>query len=448
MVSGPTDDHIVKGFYDLFPYVHEFWPDHLLNYSKALHAHSGEQKRIEAVHDLLWMLSSYQTYSAHKVLNPSSGGAVVEDNTVDGESSVLHEFPPAVRNYIAHRKKTPVKQASSASGTDCNSDLTQSDLNWISVAYRTFQTEFESLLSAANSLSYHQMKALFCQMTANSDNVHKFKIRHSKSAFLCRWSGCIWASAGFQTIAEREKHETMHTQRFRCSDPSCEFAENGFSSRHALKKHTLKYHTRAEDLVLPPFPIQKNRSDKTSEDSYTRAHVQGYDEIKTSQISPYLQGPFDEDGLENFNFDAFLNPPDDSGLRYGDLWGISPSRAQNKETVEDSHTTAHTQGPAEIETGLPNPHAQQAKKVPPETRPDERLQVPIGPISGQFENNAWYQAQMHVDQVSLRIFSNSTARSNSTKPNDSCWLWRNCTKINYAALEQVLLARRMHSRGK
>ena len=418
VVSGATNDHIIKGFYDLFPYVHEFWPDHLLNYSKALHDHPGEQKRIKTVQDLLCMLSSYHSYSAAKVLNPSPGGVVAEDNSVDDESSILHEFPPAVRNYIAHRKKTPVKQASSASGIDCNSDLTQTDLNWISAAYRTFQTEFESLLNAANSLDYHQMKARYCQMTANSDNVHKFKIRHNKSAFLCRWSGCIWASAGFQTIAEREKHETMHTQRFRCSDPSCEFAENGFSSRHALKKHTLKYHTQAEDLVLPTFPISKSRSEKTFEDSYTTAHMQGYDEINTSQVSPYPQGPFDEKGLENFDFDVFLNSPDESGLKYGDLWGISPSKAQIKETFEDSHTKAHTQGQAESKTWFPNPYAQHAKKIPSETRPDERPTFPIGPMPSQFEYYEWDQLEGYQREVRLRTFSNSAARSYLAASND------------------------------
>ena len=347
VVSGATDNHIIKGFYDFFPYVHEFWPDHLLSYSKALIAHPGEHKRIKAVQDLLCRLSNYQTYSAQNVPNPSPGGAVGEDNSIDGESSVLGDFPLAVRQYIAHRKKTPVRQASSTNGTDSNSDLPQTDLSWISAAYRTFQAQFESLLSAANSLNYHQMRAQYCQMTATSDNVHEFKIRHSESAFLCRWSGCIWASAGFQSIAEREKHEMMHTRRFRCSDPNCDFAQNGFSSRHALQKHTLKYHTRTEDLVLPAFPISKSRSEATLENSSV-----------------------DEDVSENLDFDAFPQAADDGGFQF-DAFGNLSHETQTRATFDDSDANAHTQGQAEEKTHSPDSYAANANLVLPESSPDQ-----------------------------------------------------------------------------
>lgn len=390
VVSGANTDHIIKGFYDFFPYVHEFWPDHLLNYSKALLAHPGEQKRIKAVQDLLCMLSSYQTYSAQNVLNPSPDGAVVEDNSIDGESSVLDDFPPAVRKYITHRKKTPVRQASSMNGTDSSLDLPQTDLNWISAAYRTFQTQFESLLSAANSLNYHQMRAQYCQMTATSDNVHQFKFRHSKSAFLCRWSGCIWASAGFQSIAEREKHEIiMHTRRFRCCDPNCDLAQNGFSSRHALKKHTLKDHTPIEDLVLPAFPISKSRSEKKSKDWNVSADVQGQNELKISQVSRFLRvqpnedelfdydspprGPFDEldkDASENFDFDAFLETNSGGGFQF-EPWENLSHETQMKATFDGSDINTLTQGQAEEKAHSPNSYTANAKLVLPEPSPEQ-----------------------------------------------------------------------------
>lgn len=410
-VSGANDDHIVKGFYDLFPYVHEFWPDHLLNYSKALLAHPGEQTRIKAVQDLLCMLSSYQISSTQKMLNPTPGGAVVEDNSVDGESRVLDDFPLAVRHYIAHRKKSPVKQTSSANGADSNSDLPQSDLNWILAAYRTFQTEFESLLSAANSLNYHQMRAQYSQMTATSDNVHKFKIRHSKSAFLCRWSGCIWASTGFQSIAGREKHEVMHTQRFRCSDFNCEFAENGFSSRHALKKHTLKYHTRAEDLVLPAFPIPKRRSEKTSEDSHTRAHVQGQDDPKTSQVSPILQGPLGEDDLDIFDSDAFLQSVHASAFQFDASLAQSPHNTQVKERFEDSHKKALAQKQGEIEKGLFNPYAKRAKTAPPETQSDKISHPTIAQLRVLQED----ESQVKLRSISIQQSSGSAKSNDETQ---------------------------------
>lgn len=388
VISGASHDHIIKGAFDLFPYVHEFWPDHLLNYSKTLLGHPGEQKRIDAVQDLLCMISS-QTFSAPKVLTPSPGGAVVEDNSVDSESSVLGDFPLAVRHYIAHRKKTPAKQTSLANGTISSSDLSQTDLGWIPAAYRTFQTHFESLITAANSLDYHQMRAQYRQMTATSDNVHKFKIRHSKSAFLCRWSDCIWASAGFQSISEREKHEIiMHIQRFRCSDPNCEFAQNGFSSRHALKQHALKYHTRTEDLVLPAFAIPKSRLEKPLEDSNVRPHVEGQNELKTSQVSRFLRGSLNEDELFDRNtFSSRSSDEDTLGdsvlrryMQTADDNDFEPNAfnykshgTQIKARSSDSSTNTHTQGQAKGETLLSKPYA---KPVPPEPATDQTLHVP------------------------------------------------------------------------
>ena len=340
VVSGATHDHIIKGFHDIFPYVHEFWPDHLLSYSKDLHAHSDEEKRIKTVQDLLRMLSSFQNRSTLKVLDSRLGAAAIEGISLDVESSLLRDFPPAIRQYIMYRKRMPVRQTSSTNDMDSNSNLAQIDLNWIPAAYKTFQTEFESLLSAAHSFDCHEMSAKYCQMTANWDDIHKFKLRHGKSAFLCRWSGCIWASAGFQSTAEREKHETTHTRRFRCSDPSCDFAQNGFSSRHALKKHTLKYHTRAEDLILPAFPIPKSRFGKSSKDSHTSAHMEEQSEVKTSESfgDPFFSD-LNDDVLENFDFqfDSFSTPissPPDKRLSYQEQ--PATLEAQNKKNMMGS----------------------------------------------------------------------------------------------------------------
>jgi hypothetical protein len=254
--SASTHGHIVKGFHDIFPYVHEFWLDHLLKYNEALRAHPDDEKRVKTVQDLLLStFSSSQSCSALKAPDPGSSAAVTENFSLGTESDALRALPPAVRHYIAYRKNMPAKQTSSAKGMDSNSDLARTDPTWISSAYRNFQRAFESLLGDAYTLDYHQMSAKYYQMTVTSEDVQKFKIRHGKSAYLCRWSGCVWASAGFQSTAEREKHETTHKQQFRCSDPSCDFASNGFASRHALRKHNLKYHTRVEDLVLPAFPV-------------------------------------------------------------------------------------------------------------------------------------------------------------------------------------------------
>ena len=259
-VSVSTFCDIVKGFHDIFPYVYEFGHDHFLKYSEALRTRSGEEKRIETVEALLSTFQSSQSQSGLNALGSDSGAAVTEDPALEEESNALHALPPAVRQYIAHRKNMPLKPNSSARQLDSNSDDGQTDPTWISTAYRNFQRAFESLLGDAYNLDYHQMSAKYFQTMITLEDIQKFKIRHSQSAYLCRWSGCLWASAGFASTAEREKHETTHKQQFRCSDPSCDFANNGFASRHALRKHNLKYHTRVEDHVLPVFPISEVQS--------------------------------------------------------------------------------------------------------------------------------------------------------------------------------------------
>lgn len=315
--------HIVKGFHDIFPYVYEFGHDHLLKYSEALRTQSDDEKRVETVEELLSKFETSQSQSGLKALGSDSGAAVAEDPTLDTEPNALHALPPAVRQYIVHRKNMPLKQSSSAQELDNNSDLAQTDPTWISTAYRNFQRAFESLLGDSYNLDYHHMSAKYFQMMVTLEDIQNFKIRHSQSAYLCRWSGCLWASAGFRSTAEREKHEVAHKQKFLCSDPSCEFANNGFASRHALRKHNLKYHTRVEDHVLPAFLISEGQSDMKSGASDPKAksnglHIEiGSDDFNVGAFRGGMTGGV----LGDFDFDSFQQstgdgefPFDESGM--------------------------------------------------------------------------------------------------------------------------------------
>ena len=304
-------DQIIKGFHDIFPYVYEFWHHHLQNYSEALRTQTDDEKRMRKVQVLLSTFASSQSQSILEGSGSDSGAAVAEHLTLDMESDALRAFPPIVREYIACRTKMSIIQNSAAKELDSDSDLSHIDPTWISAVYRNYQRVFESLLFDAHNLDYHRMRAKYHQMTVSLEDIQKFKVRHGKSAYLCRWNGCAGASVGFQSIAEREKHETAHKQQFRCSDPSCDFANNGFSSRRALRKHNLKYHIRAEDHDLPNFVNSEDQSIKRSGTSEYFAPLP--DDLDFEQ---YLQSPggqgyshsFDLNGdvLENFDSDPFL----------------------------------------------------------------------------------------------------------------------------------------------
>lgn len=265
VASASTYCQIIKGFHDIFPYVYEFWHNHLIKYIEALNTQLADEKLVKTVQDLLKNFSCSQDRSVLGAQGSGSNSAVTEDSTFRAESDTLHALPLVFRNYIAHRKKLSSKQSSSTKGPDSSSDPIQTDPTWISAAYRNFQKEYESLLGDAYTLGYHEMITKYHQMAVTSEDIQNFKTRHDKSAYLCRWNGCVWASAGFQSTTEREKHEITHKQQFLCSEPSCDFASNGFASRQALRKHNLKYHTRVEDHALPAFAASESQFEIKSE---------------------------------------------------------------------------------------------------------------------------------------------------------------------------------------
>ena len=79
-----------------------------------------------------------------------------------------------------------------------------------------------------------------------------FKEIYGGSAFLCRFSHCSKISEGFASKKEREKHEILHTKRFKCAESTCEFYIRGFPSKGALQKHNRTYHTKSSDNI-PEF---------------------------------------------------------------------------------------------------------------------------------------------------------------------------------------------------
>ncbi len=262
--------------------MYEFWHEHLINYVKTLHTQPDE--RVKMIQELLSTFTSSQDQSALRALGSDSGAAVIEASTLDIEAGTLHTIPIAVQQHIAHRKSTSVKQSSSTGQLKSNSDLAKTDPTWISTAYKNFQAAFEDLLTDAFNLTYDDIIAKYNQMSVSLNDIQTFKTRHGKSAYLCRWSGCVWAFAGFQSHAERDKHEKIHKQQFRCPDPSCDFASSGFASSFALRKHKQKYHVKVDDHVLPAFVDSKDQLD-----------------VKSETSNPKIEPDNDDDDISTFN---------------------------------------------------------------------------------------------------------------------------------------------------
>ncbi len=122
----------------------------------------------------------------------------------------------------------------------------------LSKAYRHFRDLFESVLDDGGPFSPEEMHV-------SLEDLRRFRVRHGASSYLCRWTGCPWASIGFSSSNERFRHEEVHKHRFRCSDSDCALY---FASRRALRAHDLRYHTEHMDLVLPTFSPQSKRKQR------------------------------------------------------------------------------------------------------------------------------------------------------------------------------------------
>jgi hypothetical protein len=70
----------------------------------------------------------------------------------------------------------------------------------------------------------------------------KFRQTEGKSAFVCRFQGCLRSTDGYSTASECEEHELSHIRLFFCNDPSCPFKRIPLTSNTALQQHNHTYH--------------------------------------------------------------------------------------------------------------------------------------------------------------------------------------------------------------
>ncbi len=70
----------------------------------------------------------------------------------------------------------------------------------------------------------------------------RFQQTEGKSAFVCRFQGCLRYTDGYPTASECEEHELSHVRRFFCNEPSCPFKRIPLTSNTALQQHNKIYH--------------------------------------------------------------------------------------------------------------------------------------------------------------------------------------------------------------
>jgi len=234
----------------MFPYVNQYWTLHLVESFKGLPEDPAENKARRKIYSLLLDLARIMSQPAPASASRESQEEVKLPQTVllAINPSTIEDLPAPIPQYVAFKDSISVtKHQLNSDSSPSKGGKTPADPTFLSAAFARFQKAFEAALDDKSPFDNSTMGV-------SPNDLHDFKFRYGSGAYLCRWSGCVWSSAGFRSSAERMKHETYHEQRFRCSDPTCDFASSGFVSRQALRNHHQRYHVSLDDVVLPKFP--------------------------------------------------------------------------------------------------------------------------------------------------------------------------------------------------
>lgn len=194
-------------------------------------------------------------------------------------------MPPLIESYLAFRHCAPtIAEDSDPSPLNDPTCLTST--------YQSFQSAKEILLM--NQAPFDK-----AQMAVTELDIATFKARHGAAPYVCRRARCERSLIGFKTANERAKHERIHTQKFCCSDSSCEFAQHGLSSRSALNQHNRKYHRDIQNTDVPPLLMEQ-----TEENPMGIVGMDNFD---------FDIGPAN-DVLDGYDFDSFIavDPSDPS----------------------------------------------------------------------------------------------------------------------------------------
>jgi hypothetical protein len=96
-----------------------------------------------------------------------------------------------------------------------------------------------------------QLEAMLCPSQEHILDCQCEKLRdlYGHGLFKCDRYRCQYYHFGFETPSERNAHQRIHNRPFKCSEPSCEFADIGFISDNDLSRHISKIHHRQLSVV-------------------------------------------------------------------------------------------------------------------------------------------------------------------------------------------------------
>ena len=264
---------IMHGYHDFFPYVHQHWTTHLLNWLRDCERESmpmGSQCRL--VHALAQLAQalcatakpSQELFEMRTEMSPSR------------HSAAPMSLPSPIASYLNHRNRGLNKILNyECQHTPPHKKLPEDSTN-LEFMHSTFQEIVEELLSDPLPT------AIDGSLTTKA-KIFEFRVKYGTAPYKCRRVQCERAISGFISTDEREKHERSHKERFRCPELTCEFATDGFTSRQPLVNHLKKYHSTPNDVTLPEFPTSSSAPDSQ-------------DDFNTSGTTDILDG---------FDFDKF-----------------------------------------------------------------------------------------------------------------------------------------------
>ncbi|CZR69490.1 related to vegetatible incompatibility protein HET-E-1 [Phialocephala subalpina] len=223
---------IVRGFHGLLVYADKFWHKHIQEYCGVL-IRQQRQFSPELLSQLCLLLRF--TKSGGQALQTSTRESE-DDKTEEARLEVLRCVPDVqmlLSNVIRFRAIVEKEDTSESSPEKISLDQCNLDPTHFSTVRYHYHKISESLLDNATSNTFSGI---------NQKELESFQATYSASAFVCRYTHCVFNADGFETAARRAKHESQHQRRFRCAHSSCFAFETGLASRSQLNKHNERYH--------------------------------------------------------------------------------------------------------------------------------------------------------------------------------------------------------------
>jgi len=90
-----------------------------------------------------------------------------------------------------------------------------------------------------------------------------FKKCYGSSAYVCTYHSCEWATVGFASAEDLEKHEFTHKPKFVCGVSNCDYSTIGFRTLNSLKQHTTNYHVSEMQVHIPQSLRRARRAYRT-----------------------------------------------------------------------------------------------------------------------------------------------------------------------------------------